>query len=71
MDPMEIMNALEKLDRQNQQENENNPWLIYVAEKGETVAVNVLKTMANVFVKTIYQDRRYQYIRIVVAIMLS
>lgn len=35
MDPMEIMNALEKLDRQNQQENENNPWLIYVAEKGE------------------------------------
>ena len=34
MDPMEIMNALEKLDRQNQQENENNPWLIYVAEKG-------------------------------------
>ena len=34
MDPIKIIEALEKLDRQNQRENEDNPWLIYVAEKG-------------------------------------
>ena len=43
MDPIQIVNALEKLDKQNQYENESNPWLMYVADKGKNSCYECVK----------------------------